>query len=119
MVNKNNEAIALRLGSKVSARRKQLKWTQAELSERLGVSTETISRIERGAVVPSLHSLYRLAEILRTRISALVDEVTVGKVDAGLRLRIGIEELSSRDQEFVLEHVQALCKHLRRNSRKT
>ena len=38
--------------------------TQAELAERSNVSTELVSRIERGRCLPSLHSLMEFAQAL-------------------------------------------------------
>jgi transcriptional regulator with XRE-family HTH domain len=39
-------------------------WTQEELADRLSVSVETISNFERGATIPSLRTLFELAEVL-------------------------------------------------------
>ena len=39
-------------------------WTQEELAERMSVAWETISNFERGATIPSLRRLIRLADVL-------------------------------------------------------
>ena len=58
---KESARLAKRLGGNLSGRRKQLGWTQEMVAERVGVDAETISRIERGAHLPSLPTLDRLA----------------------------------------------------------
>ena len=62
---KDSARLAKRLGGNLSERRKQLGWTQEMVAERVGVDAETISRIERGAHLPSLPTLDRLAVALR------------------------------------------------------
>src|SRR3569832_2383632 len=41
-----------RIAVQIRAVRRRLRWTQAELTERLGVDSMTVSRWERGAVLP-------------------------------------------------------------------
>jgi transcriptional regulator with XRE-family HTH domain len=53
-----------RLGQKVAECRQQAQLTQAQLAERVGVATETISRLERGAAIPSLARLEEIASAL-------------------------------------------------------
>jgi transcriptional regulator with XRE-family HTH domain len=62
---KDSARLAKRLGGNLSERRKQLGWTQEMVAERVGVDAETISRIERGAHLPSLPTLDRLAVALQ------------------------------------------------------
>ena len=46
MVDKHKESVrlAMRLGARITERRKHLDWTQDQLAERVGVDAETISR---------------------------------------------------------------------------
>ena len=53
------------LGKRIKLTRKGQDLTQEMLAERVGVDAETISRIERGAHLPSLPTLDRLAVALR------------------------------------------------------
>src|SRR5438876_9671576 len=59
------ERLAKKLGANLAVRRKARKWSQEDLAERMGVATETISRFERGATLPSLVTLQRLGQVLR------------------------------------------------------
>ena len=53
---------------------------QAELAEKLGVTTTTISRWENGQNIPSGEMLKKIAEILSTDISCLTNEKNEPKV---------------------------------------
>ena len=51
-------------GSNVRQHRKAKGWTQDELAGRVGVTLETIGKIERGAVPPSFDTAERIAKAL-------------------------------------------------------
>lgn len=55
-----------RPGDSIRARRTELGWTQAELSERSGVSQADISRIENGQLDARWSTIHRLSEALET-----------------------------------------------------
>lgn len=61
------------IGKQISGIRKERELTQAELAERVGVASETISRIERGVSVPSLKTLEDIAGALNVPLKELVD----------------------------------------------
>jgi Predicted transcriptional regulators len=63
-----------KIGAKVRERRTQKKLTIAELSKLSDISTGLISQIERDLVVPSVVSLWRLAQALDANISHFFDE---------------------------------------------
>lgn len=71
---RRNSSIAQRLGGRIAALRKSRRWTQAGLAERVGVDTETISRFERGATLPSLLTLEKLSQCLRVGVGELLAE---------------------------------------------
>src|SRR5437762_1799188 len=75
MVNlKTGGRLARKLGANIASRRKARKWSQAELAERLGVAPETISRFERGATLPSLMTLHRIGQVLKSSMAELIAE---------------------------------------------
>lgn len=53
------------LAARIKVLRKQQGWSQEELAERVGISTQYVSNIERGKENPTLDLLLRLAEALR------------------------------------------------------
>jgi Predicted transcriptional regulators len=64
----------LQIGSQLRKLRKSAGLSIAELSSKSGVSTGLISQIEREMVVPSVVSLYRIAQALDTNINYFFEE---------------------------------------------
>ncbi|MEA4987962.1 MAG: XRE family transcriptional regulator [Anaerovorax sp.] len=62
------------IGNKVKSLRKQKKMSILQLSEKSNVSTGLISQIERELVVPSVVSIWRIAQALDTNISYFFDD---------------------------------------------
>ena len=106
--------LALRLGASIAERRKACGWTQAALAERVGVDTETISRFERGATLPSLLTLEKLGDCLRVRVGELLTESSTQLNDQTPVLSAWLADLDERDRDFVLDLVKRTCDHLRR-----
>lgn len=98
----------------MAARRKALGLTQAGAAERLGVDTETLSRFERGKHVPSLLTLERLAAVLATTCSVLLDEVALAPSSDALLIEAWLAGLSARDAAFARRMLKACCDHLAR-----
>ena len=65
-----------RLGRAIAERRKALGFSQDDLAGMIEVDAETISRFERGAVLPSLQRLWRVAEALETGMGDLLSEAS-------------------------------------------
>ena len=114
---KDSARLAKRLGGNLSERRKQLGWTQEMLAERVGVDAETISRIERGAHLPSLPTLDRLAVALRCSAGDLLSNE--GPEDASEAATFGawISELGADDRVFVMTVVRNCCEYLANRSK--
>ena len=106
-------ALGRRLGISLAAKRKSRNWTQAELAERVGVDTETISRFERGAALPSLLTLERLAHTVRAPLAELLTESSAHADDQALTLSAWLTDLSEQDRVVVLDVTKRLCQHLR------
>lgn len=60
------------IGSKISQRRKELNISQKELSERLYVTHQAVSKWENGKSIPSIELLYDLTKILDISIDDLL-----------------------------------------------
>lgn len=54
--------------------RNERRWTQPQLADKLGVSTQTISNWETGLKVPRMGSLQKLAEIFNVSKSDLLED---------------------------------------------
>lgn len=65
--------IESRIGGKITEVRLRKKLTQAELAERIGVSVESISRLERGVSFPSLKTIVKMSNALGVQIKEFFD----------------------------------------------
>lgn len=70
---------------------------QAQLARRAGTTQTYISRIERGAVSPSIRTLTRLFAALGQRVSLSLEPLTPGNASPG-RLREDRRELSAEQR---------------------
>src|SRR5262245_58870005 len=55
-------------GQRVRQHRKELDLTQEDFAQRVGISTETVSKIERGERRPSRHVAERMAQVLELAV---------------------------------------------------
>jgi len=114
MVDSTRKSLAKRLGKRLAERRRAIGWTQDQLAERIGVDAETVSRFERGVTVPSLITLDKLASALRCRTAELLSESSIEPTDQAVRMSAQLTSLTSRDREFVVDHIKRLCDQLRK-----
>lgn len=61
-----------KIGRYVAERRREMRMTQSELAERLGVSGQAVSKWERGECLPDTGLLLELAAILCTSVDGLL-----------------------------------------------
>lgn len=72
-MNRRDDVLALRVGSRISAARHDRGLTQAELAEEVGIDARSLQRIEGGRTTPSLRRLCAIADVLRVPPGALLD----------------------------------------------
>lgn len=101
------------LGRNIKERRNQLGWTQATLAELVRVDVETISRIERGAILPSILKLEQVASVLGLPLAELLRSSSTLAHDQSLEILNWMRDLSESDRFFVTHTMQQLCEHLR------
>ena len=117
---RGNQSLAQRFARNLLKRRKELLLTQADLAERLGVATETLSRFERARHLPSLKMLERMAGALRMPIADLIGDAALTpelELDQS-RLTAALDGLDGRDRELVAATVEHLSQQLRRRRSK-
>jgi transcriptional regulator with XRE-family HTH domain len=115
MVNlKTGGKLARKLGTNIATRRRARKWSQAQFAERLGVAPETISRFERGATLPSLVTLHRIAQVLKSPMAELMAESSPAPDDQAAVIATWLSPLTDDDREYVLDLVKMVCDHARR-----
>jgi len=64
-----------KLGEFVKFKRQQKKLSQANLSDKMGLDYQYISRVERGLVSPTLFWIKRLCESLDTELALFIKEL--------------------------------------------
>ena len=101
-----------RLGRNIAINRRVLGLTQEKLAEQLGVESETISRMERGATIPSLKTLERLARLLGVTIAGLLGEVESQPVEGSEQLMRALAVLPEQQQRFVVGQALGWCREL-------
>lgn len=68
------EELAKRVGSAIARQRKAAGYTQARVGDVLGLEKETVSRIETGAITPTLFRIEQFAELFGCPVSVLFGE---------------------------------------------
>ena len=71
MAFRKTQDIAALVGGNISARRKLLRYTQAELAEKLNMGPDSLSRIEKGVVAPRFQRMAEIAAALDCSIADL------------------------------------------------
>jgi transcriptional regulator with XRE-family HTH domain len=87
--------------------------TQEYVAERLGVGYEAVSRIERGAIMPTIGKLVQLAGVFNCPIEELLAESSNRATDQGAVLSKMIQGLSETDRTFMLEHIERMANKLK------
>ncbi len=104
--------IVVRLGKNIATARKALGKTQAEIAEKIGIDTVSLSRIERGTVSPSIATLDRIADTLGKPLGKLFDGVSSNTVTLANDVAELLSSLSESDRMFLMEQIQAWSKQL-------
>jgi transcriptional regulator with XRE-family HTH domain len=107
--------LAKQLGKRIYLFRKENRLTQAALGEKAKISNEFMSGIERGAKLPSLLTLERLAAVLRISIKDLFnfDQGDFRKIQPMSREALDVatilEDVNPRQRSRVLRIVKILA----------
>jgi len=106
------------LGKRVQARRLELRLTQGNLAEAVGVDPETISRIERGTVLPSLLRLEQIAVALRTGVTSLLATASAAPDDQAAYMLQMLKGLDEPDRHFVLDFIKRFAEYRKTKSKR-
>ena len=87
----------LTMGDRIKEARKMQKLTQEQLAERLDISVEFVSQIERGMKLPSMHVFIKLIEALNVSADYLLrDFVSTGRLFGDNAIGCKIEKLKPK-----------------------
>ena len=102
-----------RIGRRIKERREQLGLTQAEFAEQLGVATNYISTVERGASFPRCENLIAILNGLETSADAIFCDVldhSAAYQASTLSERLG--RIPAKEQKRILEVVDLMIRQV-------
>lgn len=108
----------MELGAKIKMLRKGEKLTQGELAEKVGISGNHLSRLERGVFQSTVEVVKRLAQVLDVYVDGLIsreDEaspaVSIKNKELNESARL-IDQLEPEDQQVIMRVIDTmLTKH--------
>lgn len=95
------------IARRIKAARKMAGLTQAELAERIDISTNAVAKLENDLMAPSLQTLVNAANVLGIDFNDLLREES-GRSTQDAFLDSQFRALSTRDKEFVLHIIKGL-----------
>lgn len=101
--------LAQSLGKNIASWRNALGMTQEQLAFNLDMDPVTISRFERGATLPSLPTLNRLALTFGVTMAQLLNEQPTEKFSKADKIAVFLEPLSEAEQQFALDLIERFC----------
>jgi transcriptional regulator with XRE-family HTH domain len=104
--------VANKIGQAILRERAARELTQEQLAELVGVEQETISRFERGLVLPPLPRLIQLADIFELPLEALLRGTTNRAEDEAADIAQMLGQLDDDGRDFVRRWVTEMCERL-------
>ena len=98
--------IAVRIGRNIACARKTINRTQADVAEKLGIETGSLSRMERGVIMPSIPMLDRIADELGVALWQLIGTASSSSVVMAENIVDQLEKLSQAERLFLLEEIE-------------
>lgn len=104
-----------RIGERIKQCREQLGLTQEQFAERLGLTTNYISTVERGASFPRCEKLIAIINGLETSADAIFcDVITHTSEYRSDILSEELKELPAEEQQRILEIVELMIKQAKK-----
>lgn len=105
--------IAKMVGGSVARYRTEAGLTQEEVAEKMGIGNEAVSRMERGAVMPTVARLFEFAELFDCRVNDLMFGASQRTEDQASEMAFLIKDLAPDDREMVVGLVKTLGARLK------
>jgi len=103
-------------GKKVAALRKELKFSQTELANKLNTSVSVISRYERDEMIPSIDTAKKLAGFLNTSVGYLLGETENDNLLKDPKMMERLKEIgafSDEEQQQILFTLDAVIREIK------
>jgi transcriptional regulator with XRE-family HTH domain len=108
--------IALKIGRNIAAARKATGRTQAEVAEKVGIETVSLSRIERGIVTPGIPTLDRIARELGVALGQLFEGASASSISLADNFASALVPLNQANRLFLLEQFHVWAEKLSEKS---
>ena len=102
MDDSKQKKIAKSVGLAIARHRAMAGLTQEEVAEQLNIGNEAISRMERGAVLPTVARLFEFAELFDCRVNDLMFGASDRTRDQASEIALLIGDLAPDDREMVV-----------------
>ncbi len=107
------QAFIVKIGQSLAAERRRAGWSQQTVAEKIGLEPESVSRIENGAIAPTLARLRQFARIYGCSMESLIGNASDQSPDIAKRISAELDELSESDRAFVAEQTMNLIGHIK------
>ena len=104
MAKRTQKPVMASFGAVVAERRKLLGISQEALAERVGISQESLSRMEKGNIAPRFERLQLFADALGCSIADLF-RVRIGASESAVMIEGMLSPLSDRERKEIVEIV--------------
>ncbi|MBQ7450733.1 helix-turn-helix transcriptional regulator [bacterium] len=103
------------IGEKIKNRRKQIKMTQFELAEKIGLHEKHISRIESGQNFPNLDSFFKILEVLDLKMSDFDADCVLIQGKTRDELNYILNNSTQEDLELYLDLIKVIINKKRQS----
>lgn len=110
VVDKNDKAVAVAIGKALAKHRKVAGLTQSQVAERLDISIDAVSRMERGGILPSVTRLMQFSEIFNCTTADLITQTSPNKNDQIQRIDELLSSVDKDEREQLMMIVESLVK---------
>lgn len=115
MAQSKHQHINQMIGKTIAKYRQQKGLTQEQLAEILDLGNETVSRMERGLIMPNVARLFELADIFDCSAADLLGESSVRISDHSRQIEGLLAVLSEHDRILLMECLIKLAQRLKSN----
>lgn len=112
----NQEEINRQIGQAIAKYRQQKGFTQEQIAEILNIGSETVSRMERGLIMPNVMRIIELADIFDCSAADLLGDNSHRLLDQSNKIALLIARLNIEDRKLVMDFLESLVNRLQQSS---
>lgn len=116
--NRDDNSAKIKFGLHVKKHREQKGYTQQELAEKIGLTSKSISFIERGINYPSQENIFKLAVLLDMSLDEFVFSYSrFSETICIQEINDILQGLAPCEQELIINVLKAVCESIRKGNR--